>query len=189
MESSPNNQNPALVLIDDDDIIRNLWAWEAKRSGETCLTYSCVGDFLSDGIEKSVPIYVDYSLTQSSQPDLLTHILDSGYTLLFITTGRSLQKYNVPPFIKGIVGKGFHNNAESPPKTFSRANQGSMAVDTILREEIDLLIHDVKTVSKLAMFLAENKSGPEDLRQEVVTGIKEKQLTIDDRINRIENFL
>jgi hypothetical protein len=98
------------VLIDDDEMIRAAWRIAAKRAGQRLLVLESGPAFFShtSQLNRSIPIYVDYSMLHQPNGDkLIEHLYASGFTNLYIETG--YEDLDVDPetrsLLRGVIGK------------------------------------------------------------------------------------
>ena len=96
------------VLIDDDELARELWRNAARDCGKTLQTYCGADDLLAavDGIHPGTPIYVDSRLADGFRGEALAKDLyDRGWRNLYLATGQSPDVFPPMYWIKGIIGK------------------------------------------------------------------------------------
>ena len=105
-DSSGNGH--ALVLIDDDPMIRELWAMDAAQVGRRLLAVESLKDLDLSQISQEIPIYVDKNLGEGvSGYDVLTTLNKGGFQNLFLTTGEKVNRADVPSFVKDVRSKDF----------------------------------------------------------------------------------
>jgi two-component sensor histidine kinase/FixJ family two-component response regulator len=96
----------SIVLIDDDELMRDGWKMLGANRGITVHTCSNLQELPK--VTKDTPIYIDYELEQNLNGIEVAKILfEQGYTQLYLCTGHSDFKISDYPFLKAVVGKDF----------------------------------------------------------------------------------
>ncbi len=97
------------VLIDDDELVRSMWEFEARRKGKTVRVFSDVNSFLAESafISLDTPIYVDSCLqSEKNGEDYSEELFGRGFRNLYLATGRPASHFGRGmPWLRGIVGK------------------------------------------------------------------------------------
>lgn len=98
------------VLIDDDALIRTTWSLAAKNAGLRLLALAQTSAIWTHApqLDRSVPIYVDYSL--SRQPNgngVIKQLVAAGFTRVYMETGFDAADVDAKTrsMITGISGK------------------------------------------------------------------------------------
>lgn len=87
--ASPGERYDA-VLIDDDELVGATWRMAAQRAGQRLLVLASAEAFWSRAphVSRTVPIYVDYNLSQErSGQQLVKELHAAGFAQLYIETG------------------------------------------------------------------------------------------------------
>lgn len=100
-------EDPDLVLIDDNKLVSEVWRIESKKSRKKLITFSDKNSFMkhSNQISKTTPIYLDLCLGNENGDEIAKELFDLGYKELYITTGYDITKINKSFWIKDILGK------------------------------------------------------------------------------------
>lgn len=104
---SDENQ-PDVILIDDDHLVINTWKFIAKKKNKIILTFDNFSD-AEKGIERlsrTIPIYIDSNLgTKISGEECAKILSNKGFINLYLATGHNPSRFGVMPWIRAIVGK------------------------------------------------------------------------------------
>src|ERR1700733_14386367 len=95
--------NVNYVLVDDDELIANIWNLSAKMAGKNIKTFQNVSDFMMAFplYEKNTMFYIDASLGGDIKGEDVAKILyDQGYHNLFITTGYPKENFSHVHWVK-----------------------------------------------------------------------------------------
>lgn len=100
---------PAVILIDDDALIRMSWKFYAKSRGTTLHAFTSVAEFLasplSQELPRETPVYCDSQLGSESGEVASEAIAQLGYGEIYLATGREPGSIVKPAWIREIVGK------------------------------------------------------------------------------------
>lgn len=96
-----------VVLIDDDQLIHELWKMAAKESACKISCFFDADEFLKNAaaFSKDTPVYVDSNLANAKGEVEAYRLKEAGFTQLYITTGYNKQDIDAPDFIVDVVGK------------------------------------------------------------------------------------
>ncbi len=100
----------ALVLIDDDRLVRMAWEMGAHRYVVTLLSYDSFESFCRDrvNVPTHFPIYMDANLPgEAPVADRLKKLKQFGFKDVYVETGESPEAFSDLSGCKGVVGKGF----------------------------------------------------------------------------------
>ena len=101
-----------LVLIDDEELIRDIWSLSMKKMGVVLHSFSNDIEFMRkyNDFNKNINIYIDYNFNNSAKNgiEIAIEIHNLGFENIFIITGHT-DLDDVPAFVKAILGK-------SPPR-------------------------------------------------------------------------
>jgi hypothetical protein len=137
MGSSDSQVRPNRILIDNDELIRDLWEMEASRFHEVCMTFKSVDEFQSHNFDKDVPIYIDYKLSDhQTGVEVAKSLFEQGYTNIQISTGYDPKSISLPPFLNHTVGKSYPRQAVSGEYP---------EPSPLTTETIKTLIHDLQS--------------------------------------------
>ncbi len=104
MESSVD-----LVLVDDDILVRMTWKMAAQQKNKNLLALGSLDELSErlDGLNRSVPIYLDSNLGGGVKGEDFAHQLaEAGFQQIYLATGyRPTDFGSLPSGVKGIVGK------------------------------------------------------------------------------------
>ncbi len=96
-----------LVLIDDDDLVHELWELEADVRGIKILHLRDFDKIYELNIEMNIPIFVDKNLSHEFTGLSVARTLASlGYSMIYLATGEPNFACS-ETYIKGVVGKCF----------------------------------------------------------------------------------
>ena len=97
-----------LVLIDDDLLVHDMWAFEAKQQDKRILAVSRLNELEGKLIDLDTPIYVDKNLKDGQCGLKVAQTLhDRGYKAIYLATGQHVDPKLTPPFLLGVLGKDF----------------------------------------------------------------------------------
>jgi len=102
------NTSPDLILIDNDNLILNVWEYSARTHNKMILSFNNFFDAEKaiQGFERSTPIYIDSDLGDELPGEEYAKILyDQGFRQIYLTTGYEPSSFKSMYWIKGIVGK------------------------------------------------------------------------------------
>lgn len=108
IKNSDNPKDPAIILIDDDEMIRAAWTLAATSSGTPLSTFASSDEFhqVINNYTKQTLIYIDSDLGNSKKGELYAkELYDLGYTEIYLATGHSRDLFEKIWWIKSIVGK------------------------------------------------------------------------------------
>lgn len=96
------------VLIDNDDLVHMTWRSVANQYGKKLALFTEPKSFFLaiEGIDRSVPIYVDLSLNDGVNGlDLIPKIQELGFRKIYLSTGYEPDKFAGTPGVTAVVGK------------------------------------------------------------------------------------
>lgn len=95
------------ILIDDDDLIHELWKMAAKDKAINLSCFSDVEEFLSNSsaFDPDAIVYIDSNLKDAKGEEEAIKVNKAGFQNIFIATGYDSESISAPEFIKGVVGK------------------------------------------------------------------------------------
>lgn len=100
-------KEPKVVLIDDDDLIREAWQLAAESSvGLMCFSGSA--DFLRRQrlVPRHAEIYIDSNLGDGQRgEDVAIVLANLGFKNISITTARPMDGVLMPTCVRGVIGK------------------------------------------------------------------------------------
>lgn len=97
-----------LVLIDDDPLVHEMWAFEAKQQDKLVLAVSRLVELEGKSIDLETPIYVDKNLKDGQCGLKVAQTLhDRGFKTIYLATGEHVEPEKTPPFLRGVLGKDF----------------------------------------------------------------------------------
>lgn len=106
-ESNLVSQTCDLVLIDDDDDIRNIWAMRAESKGKKLIAVDSLEKLELASLSYETPIFIDQKLGKVKGTDVARKLHQIGFKNLTIASGYSLERKDVPEFIRDVQGKGY----------------------------------------------------------------------------------
>lgn len=102
---------PDLVLIDDQEIVHQMWRYEALLAGKKVETFFDEQAFLTRGIPLSTSVYIDKNLSdEESGVEVARRLSAIGYENLYLATGEEPSVFRGLTFIKGVIGKQFQKD-------------------------------------------------------------------------------
>lgn len=114
------------IQIDDDELVRNLWFYNAQSRGMNLLTVASHQEIDFAKIPKKTLIYIDHDLGSSHLNGIEVGkiLYAQGYENLYLSTGHNPEEFVHLDFFKGVQGKDFplfdnENNligSSSPPQ-------------------------------------------------------------------------
>lgn len=96
------------ILIDDDELVQNMWKLMAKKAGKSFLGFIAPTDFFKiiDKVPKSAFIYVDSSLGDGIKgEEVAKQLHELGFPNLYIASGYKRDHFSHLIFLKGVQGK------------------------------------------------------------------------------------
>jgi signal transduction histidine kinase len=97
-----------LVLIDDDLLVHDLWAFDAAQSEKKILTVSTAEEFDRHVIDTTTKVYVDKNLAKGASGfEVAKDLYARGYRNLYLTTGEAIRADDLPKIFRGVIGKSF----------------------------------------------------------------------------------
>ncbi|MGQ3888244.1 sensor histidine kinase [Legionella sp. CNM-1927-20] len=103
-----NDFDNKIVLIDDEEIIREAWALAAEEAGEDITTYSSFNNFMLEinNYSKDTIIYIDSELGENIKGEIYAkYLFENGFTKIYLATGYPTTQFNSIPWVKAVVGK------------------------------------------------------------------------------------
>lgn len=97
-----------LIFIDNDESLCNAWQMKADFSDKKILCFNSVNEFQlrMSSISKNTPIYIDSDLGNNLLGEYeAKKLYDSGYKMIFLSTGKNKNSIIKPDWILDIVGK------------------------------------------------------------------------------------
>lgn len=111
-EKNSNNlleeNQPDLVLIDDDHLVISTWKLIAKKRNKTILAFDNFSDAERsiEALSRMIPIYIDSNLgTKISGEESAKVLHEKGFINIYLATGHHASRFKSMEWIKGIVGK------------------------------------------------------------------------------------
>ena len=107
-----SRQNPPIVHLDDDPLMRIVWKKEAKRQHVEIKSFSNSGDLKKNlkEIDKKTPFYIDQNLGEDTNGlTIAKELFEKGFSNIFISSGYEREEFQHVSFIKKAIGK-------SPPR-------------------------------------------------------------------------
>ena len=100
-------ENPDLVLLDDQEMISQMWEIQSKKFNKKIITFNEIFVLLSiiDFFNKKTPIFLDSNLGAEKGEYFGKELFNKGFENIFITTGYEPIHFKNMPWIKGIIGK------------------------------------------------------------------------------------
>ncbi len=105
--STYNNDVP-IILIDDDELMRNVWILAAKKAGKTIATYNSPAEFdkYRDSVSKKSIFYIDSEIGDSIRGEVYAkELYELGFKELHLATGHRKEKFAGMWWLKSIVSK------------------------------------------------------------------------------------
>jgi len=102
------NTSPDLILIDNDNLILNVWEYSARTHNKKILSFNNFFDAEKaiQGFGRSTPIYIDSDLGDELPGEEYAKILyEQGFRQIYLTTGYEPSSFKSMYWIKSIVGK------------------------------------------------------------------------------------
>ena len=97
-----------IILIDDDEIVRRLWKYQADRTGLNFSSFASIDEFLNSEhqIHLESFIFVDSNLGEGIKGEVESRkIADKGFQNIYLATGYQENDLKIPGWIKGVFGK------------------------------------------------------------------------------------
>lgn len=96
------------VLVDDDELVRKVWAMAAKRAGKRLTAFRTTAECLEAAarLDRDTAIYLDSHLGPDERgEDLALELHTRGFRRIYMATGRDEAALNSPPWLAGVIGK------------------------------------------------------------------------------------
>jgi len=95
------------VLIDDDELIHELWKLASRDKEVKLSCFSSVEEFLelAECLNKESEVYIDSNLKSSRGEEEAIKVYEAGFSRIFIATGYDPDSISAPDFVKAVVGK------------------------------------------------------------------------------------
>lgn len=96
------------VLLDDDLLVQQAWAYRAQSGSKKLLLFSTVEQFseILPDLAKSTTIFIDSSLGKGVKgEDFAKQLYEMGFRELYLSTGYAASQFPPMPWIKGVIGK------------------------------------------------------------------------------------
>jgi hypothetical protein len=95
------------VLIDDDELVHELWAIEAEMRSLKVFHIDKLAQVIDLDLSKSIPIFIDKNLGQEWDGlGVAKFLAKSGYSEIYLATGEP-NCVGTETYIKAVLGKGF----------------------------------------------------------------------------------
>ena len=97
-----------IVLIDNDELIREIWVYACKKAGLRVHAYSAPEEFQKniDSYKTNTPIYIDSQLENNIKGEQFAlELYNQGFTEIHLTTGFHSDRFENMYWIKSITGK------------------------------------------------------------------------------------
>ncbi len=98
-------KNRSFTLIDDDDLIHQLWTLAAQDDLIDLHTYKSVKDFISNPPKEKTIICLDSNLGSEVGENEASRISDLGFADIYLTTAKHETEITSMKYIKAIKGK------------------------------------------------------------------------------------
>ena len=95
-------------MIDDDDLIRQVWTVSARSNNKKMCVFKDVESFLAKTsmIDIQTPIYIDSNLEGGVKGEIeAKRIFDLGFSEIHICTGYAPESFQKVSYIRSIRGK------------------------------------------------------------------------------------
>ncbi|MEQ1919022.1 MAG: hybrid sensor histidine kinase/response regulator, partial [Elusimicrobiota bacterium] len=99
---------PGCVLVDDDELVRKVWAVAAKRAGKRLTVFRTTAECLEAvaRLDRGTEIYLDSQLGPEERgEDLAVELHARGFRQIFMATGRDEGALHSLPWLAGVIGK------------------------------------------------------------------------------------
>lgn len=99
---------PDCVLVDDDELVRKVWALAAKRAGKRLTAFRTTAECLEAAarLDRGTEIYLDSQLGPEERgEDLALELHARGFRRIYMATGLDAGALSSPPWLAGVVGK------------------------------------------------------------------------------------
>lgn len=99
---------PDCVLVDDDELVRKVWALAAKRAGKRLTAFRTTAECLEAAarLDRGTEIYLDSQLGPEERgEDLALELHARGFSRIYMATGRDPGALQSLPWLAGVVGK------------------------------------------------------------------------------------
>jgi len=106
--SAQASSEKLVVLVDDDELIRNLWINRAASQNINLKTFPTVDAFTNaaENFEKDCPIYLDVSLGEGEDGVAVARSLNQkGFSNLWLCTGYDSESFIEESYLKGVISK------------------------------------------------------------------------------------
>ena len=99
-----------IILIDDEEIVRQTWEMAAEIIDKPIITYASISEFEGqiNAIAKDSEIYIDSKLGNDEDDKgevLAKKLYNQGFQNLYITTGYEEYDFKDMPWLKKVVDK------------------------------------------------------------------------------------
>lgn len=96
-----------VILIDDDELIHELWKMAAKDADVSLACFKTVDAFLENAKNFSIEtnVYIDSNLENSRGEVEACRVKEAGFDNIYIATGYNKEDVNAPDFVLDVVGK------------------------------------------------------------------------------------
>ncbi len=105
---SSKQKNNSVIFIDNDELMRTIWAFAAEEAGINISTFSSHTEFNNEmhHYPKDTIIYIDSDLGNNIKGELYAKKLFlQGFTEIYLATGHQPDHFDNMPLIKSIIGK------------------------------------------------------------------------------------
>ncbi len=96
------------VLIEDNTVLRQGWAWAAEMEGKKLLTCASIAEFEKAVacIDIATPIYIDSDLGAGVRgEEYAKKLYERGFKTIYLTSGYPPEHFAPMPWIRAVVGK------------------------------------------------------------------------------------
>ncbi len=106
--SAQSSSEKLVVLVDDDELIRNLWIDKASSQNIKLKTFPTIDAFntAAEEFEKDCTIYLDVGLSGGDDGVALARSLnEKGFSNLWLCTGYDSDSFIEESYLKGVISK------------------------------------------------------------------------------------
>lgn len=108
IKTSPFEDDFQIVLVDDDQDVRDAWEMDAAAQGKKLLAVSNEVELKKYNVNPTTPVFIDKNLANGiSGIDVASRLHGAGFTNLRLATGEFGMMQSKPTFIQAIVSKEF----------------------------------------------------------------------------------
>jgi signal transduction histidine kinase/FixJ family two-component response regulator len=108
VNTTQNQQEQPIILIDDDELVRSTWTTVAKVKGKKLITFASPSEFNlhRKNINKETTIYIDSNFPNGEKGEVFSkELFSDGFDHIYITTGTDKDDFPAMPWIQAIIDK------------------------------------------------------------------------------------